>query len=293
MHNNSNHFESSHNKKFLFYSLLIERSTYLFLTTSIKEEKQRKEIFELHILKNNLSNLLVSDEKEKVINHEMKFNVAESSSSLNRIKATDELVEGKIVNHPKQRAQPLRSNLRTESMSSNIQGETIPMVYLSSFLDNRDKGGKKFININTDLSSSNYIDLENNLWIERRKIKHLTTAEPYQITNKYKSWTMRKRKKKIISDKILAIDERKIYSDQEEKFGSSHLLTNMFNRIEAANKFIEENEPIRSKQLAQLIRRNLQTEGMFSIIRGETIPIAYSSSFLDYRNKTKKGFYQI
>jgi hypothetical protein len=49
MHNNNNYFGSIHNKKFMFYSQLIERyrniisikePIYLFLTSSTLEEKQ-------------------------------------------------------------------------------------------------------------------------------------------------------------------------------------------------------------------------------------------------------------
>jgi hypothetical protein len=53
----------------------------------------------------------------------MKFNLPDPSSSLNQIKAANELVEGKTINHSKQGAQPLRSTIRTEGMSSNLQGQ--------------------------------------------------------------------------------------------------------------------------------------------------------------------------
>jgi hypothetical protein len=155
MHNNNNYFESIHNKKFLFYSQLIERyrsrisykePTYLFLTSTTFKEKQRKELFKLHILKIELSSLLVFNKKEKILHHKTKFNLSNSSSkTLNQIKVTNELIDGEISNHSKQRAQPLRSDVRTESMYINIQGEMIPMAYSSSFLDKWNKEKEQFI----------------------------------------------------------------------------------------------------------------------------------------------------
>jgi hypothetical protein len=114
MHNNNNYFESIHNKKFLFYSQLIERyrsilslkkPTYLFLTSSTFKEKQRKEIFKLHIFRSELSSLLVFNKKEKILNHKTKLNLSNpSSETLNQIKATNELIKEKIFNHSKQEA---------------------------------------------------------------------------------------------------------------------------------------------------------------------------------------------
>jgi hypothetical protein len=113
-------------------------------------------------LKSEISNLLVFDKKDKIINHKMKFNPSNSTSKvLNQINATDELVDRKIFKHSKQRAQPLRSDLRTESMSIIIMGEMIPMAYSSSFLDNWNKEKEQFIITNTHYSLSNNIDLEN------------------------------------------------------------------------------------------------------------------------------------
>jgi hypothetical protein len=121
MHNNNNYFESTYNKKFLFYSQLIKRyrsvlsfnePTYLFLTSSIL--KQQREIFKLHILKNRIQNLLVSDKKKENVNLEKKSNLSNSTSNfINQITATDELIEGNIFKHSKQKAQPLRSKSRT------------------------------------------------------------------------------------------------------------------------------------------------------------------------------------
>jgi hypothetical protein len=48
--------------------------------------------------------------------------------------ATDEIIVTEETNHSINIAQPLRSEIQTESMSSNLQGETIPMAY-SRFLD--------------------------------------------------------------------------------------------------------------------------------------------------------------
>jgi hypothetical protein len=42
--------------------------------------------------------------------------------------ATDRIIEAKD-NHSTTTAQPLRSTIQTESMSNNLQGETIPMAY--------------------------------------------------------------------------------------------------------------------------------------------------------------------
>jgi hypothetical protein len=65
-----------------------------------------------------------------------KLNLSNSFSKiLNQIKVTNELIDGKISNYSEQRAQPLGSDFRTESMSINIWGETISMAYSSSFLD--------------------------------------------------------------------------------------------------------------------------------------------------------------
>jgi hypothetical protein len=80
MYNDNNYFESIHNKKFLFYSQLIERyrniishkePTYLFLTSSTLKEKQRKKIFKLYILSSELSSNNIDLEnilKEKILN---------------------------------------------------------------------------------------------------------------------------------------------------------------------------------------------------------------------------------
>jgi hypothetical protein len=108
MHNNNNYFESSHNKKFLFYSQLIERyrsmlsinePTYLFFTSSIL--KSRKEIFKIHILKSSLQNFL----SEKRSNNNMKkHNLSNSTTNINQSEATDDLIEGKIVKRSNQEA---------------------------------------------------------------------------------------------------------------------------------------------------------------------------------------------
>jgi hypothetical protein len=47
---------------------------------------------------------------------------------MNQITATDDLIEGSKFKHSKQEAQPFRSELRIMSMSSNLRGETIPML---------------------------------------------------------------------------------------------------------------------------------------------------------------------
>jgi hypothetical protein len=176
MHNNNNYFESIHNKKFLFYSQLIERyrsilsinePTYLFLTSSIL--KTPKEIFKIHILKSNLQNILVSDKKGN-FNIKKKHDLSNSTTNINQITATDELIDGNDFKHSNQEAQPFRSELRTSSMSNNLQGETIPMAYSSSFLDIRNNNEHQVKISKADNSSSNYLDLENNLKFEEREI---------------------------------------------------------------------------------------------------------------------------
>jgi hypothetical protein len=111
-------------------------------------------------LKNRISNLLVFDKKDKYTNQEKKFNFLISSAKiLDQIEATNELIDGKIYTHSKQRAQPLRRNLRTEGMSRNIRGETIHLAYSISFLDNwNNKGKHSTIIIDIDNSSSNEIN---------------------------------------------------------------------------------------------------------------------------------------
>jgi hypothetical protein len=140
MHNN-NYFESIHNKKFLFYSQLIEiycrilstkEPTYLFLTSSTL--KTRKEIFKIHILKSNLQNPSLSDKKRKIKNKKM-HDLTDSTTNINQIKATDELIDGNNFERSNQKAQPFRSNFRTSGMSNNLQGETISMAYSSSIIN--------------------------------------------------------------------------------------------------------------------------------------------------------------
>jgi hypothetical protein len=224
MHSNNNYFESIHSKKFLFYSQLIERyrsiishkePTYLFLTSSTIKEKQRKEIFKLHILRSELPDLLVFDKKERFRNHETKFNISNSSSeTLNQIKATNESIEGKIFNHSKQEAQPLRSEFRSESMSINLRDEKIPMAYSGSFLDKWNREKEQHIITNAEDSSSNYIDLENIMKDEEEIINHRTAAEPYQILNKNKLSKTQKKRRKTPSS--LIIQEENAHFDQEK-----------------------------------------------------------------------------
>jgi hypothetical protein len=99
----------------------VKEPSYLFLTSSTLKGKQRKEIFKLYILKNSISNLLVFDKKDKYINQEKKFNFLNSSAKiLYQIEGTNELIKGKKFIRSEQIAQPLRSNLLTETMFSNI-----------------------------------------------------------------------------------------------------------------------------------------------------------------------------
>jgi hypothetical protein len=122
MHNNNNYFESIHNKKFLFYSQLIERyrnvlstnePTHLFLTSSIL--KTRTEVIKIHILKSSLHNILISDKNNKLI-FEKKDNLSNLTSTINQVEATDVLIEGNKFKHSKQEAQPFRSEFRTLSI---------------------------------------------------------------------------------------------------------------------------------------------------------------------------------
>jgi hypothetical protein len=71
-------------------------------------------------------------------------------------------------------------------------------------------------------------------------------------------------------------------------FNSSHSIVKTLNQIEATDEIIEGKELLRSKQLAQPIRSNLQTEGMSNNLRGETILMACSSFFLVNKNITEE-----
>jgi hypothetical protein len=186
MHTNNNYFESSHNKKFLFYSQLIERyrnilaineSTYLFLTSSIL--KSRKEIFKIHILKSRLQNFL--SEKKGNINKK-KHNLYNSTKIIDQSEATDDLIDGKKFKRSNQEAVEISSSiLMRPGMSSNIQGETIPMAYPVSFSRNqRNINEQRSKILNADNSSSNYLDLENNLKSEEIGVNQ-QSVKPIQI----------------------------------------------------------------------------------------------------------------
>jgi hypothetical protein len=61
-------------------------------------KKQRKEIFKLYILKNEIPNLLVTNGKDKYTTQEKKFNHTSSLAKiLNQVGATDELFDEKKV----------------------------------------------------------------------------------------------------------------------------------------------------------------------------------------------------
>jgi hypothetical protein len=171
-------------------------------------------------------------------------------------------------------------------MSINLRGETITMAYSSSFLDKWNKEKEQFTITNADNSSSNYIDLENILKDEKESISHQTAAEPYQVSNKNKLPRAQKKRKKTSNN--LTIQEENVHFNQERMFNSSNSTAESLNRIEAKDESIEGKEFLRSKQLAQPIRSNLQTESMSNNLRGETILMAYSSSFLDNKKITEE-----
>jgi hypothetical protein len=103
------------------------------------------------------------------INVKKENNFSNSISNIKKqIIATDELIKGKTFKHSDHEVQPLRSKLRTMSMSSNLRGETILMAYSSSLLDIRNNNKHQREMKNADNSSSNYIDLENDLKFEER-----------------------------------------------------------------------------------------------------------------------------
>jgi hypothetical protein len=114
------------------------------------------------------------------------FNSPYSTAEIfNWIEATNESIEGKEFLRPKQTAQPIKSNLQTEDMSINLRGETIPMAYSSSFLDNRNIIEEKFTsNLSANDSSSNIVNLGKVLQWKKEWIKQPTTAEPSGIVNK-------------------------------------------------------------------------------------------------------------
>jgi hypothetical protein len=129
--------------------------------------------------------------------HKKKHNLSNSTSSnINQITATDDLIEGSTFKHSKQGAQPFRSELRTMSMSSNLQGETIPMAYSSSFLDFRNNNEHQQKDSDADNSSSNYLDLEINLKFEVREIIQRTITKPIQMINENEAPIARRKKKK-------------------------------------------------------------------------------------------------
>jgi hypothetical protein len=111
------------------------------------------------------------------------FNSSHSSTEiLNRIEATDESIEGKEFLHSTQLAQPIRSNLQTESMSNNLRGETILMTYSSSFLDNKNIIEEKLTSDpNTNNPMSNDVSLRKILQWEKECIEQTTKAEPIRI----------------------------------------------------------------------------------------------------------------
>jgi hypothetical protein len=166
----------------------------------------------IHILRSSLQNLLIPDKrrkkkKNKLITEEGKFlNQIEEFKSPNydansyQIKATDEYIEGEISSRSKQLAQPSRSNFVFWSMTNNLQGETIPMVYSKYFLDARNIMNNSPI-INTNYSSSNNIDLGNNLRNKKEWFELQEEAEPIVI-NQIKKRMKKKRRCDIDSNPI-------------------------------------------------------------------------------------------
>jgi hypothetical protein len=72
---------------------------------------------------------LIIQEENTHFDQEKMFDSSHSTvKTLNRIEATDEIIEGKEFQLSKKLAQPIRSNLQTEGMSNNLRGETILMA---------------------------------------------------------------------------------------------------------------------------------------------------------------------
>jgi hypothetical protein len=179
---------------------------------------------------------------------------------MNQITAADELIEGNTFKHSKQEAQSLRRELRTMSMSSNLQGETIPMAYSKYFLDGRNITNNLTMNTNINNSSSNNINLGKNLQEKKEWFKSPTEAEPIVINQVKKQ---KVKKKHRCENKSYPIKTKKKYIQEEKPNHSS-------------NQYIlSEVVSFHSNQVAPPIEVSL-TEVMSNIIRGETILMAWA-----------------
>jgi hypothetical protein len=148
MHNSDRYFESVNNRKFQFYSQLIERyrnfiitprTNYLLLNSSnitYNEHLKRGETIKIinnSITFNNIFEPIIA--KKEKNNIEYKHVLFMKSENLLKVnETTDEIIGTIEKDHSIKIAQPLRSKIQTEGMSSNLRDETIPIAY-SRFLD--------------------------------------------------------------------------------------------------------------------------------------------------------------
>jgi hypothetical protein len=85
------------------------------------------------------------------------------------------------------------------------------MAYSSSFLDLRNNNNNQRTDLNADNSSSNYLDLENNLKFEEREIIHNALTRPIQRKKNDVQVAKRKKKKPIRS--ITEVEQENKYQD--------------------------------------------------------------------------------
>jgi hypothetical protein len=79
-------------------------------------------------------------------------------------------------------------------MSSNLQGETIPMAYSDYLLDERNITNNLTLNTNTNNSSSNNNNLGKNLQEKKEWFKPPTEAEPI-VVNRVKKQKVKKKRR--------------------------------------------------------------------------------------------------
>jgi recombinational DNA repair protein RecR len=235
-------------------------------TKPIQIIKQVEEVF-----KRRKKCLLVSDKKRK--KNKKEYDLYDSAANISRIAATDDLVEGNYHSSSNQ----LKAvgffgiDIGALSMSSNLQGETIPMAYSSSdipTIGNKNKERSKYAI--ADNSSSNFLDLENNLKLEETKVNR-TFSKPCQNTTQEEILSTKKVKKKYKCEFNKYPIRSKKKFNQEESIQS-------INQINASEVF-----DINSYNNAPPIEVS-STDVRSSIRRGETILMVWRCFFSLFRN---------
>jgi hypothetical protein len=124
MHNNNRYYDSAHNRKFKFYSKLIERygihlteqkTIYLYLTSSHmkrnKQFRQKNLLLKEYVFNSNvtLENLLSEKDTNNKFYINKQMNSIDSNNQLNQIEATD--VIARNITNSNNYTEPNRSYL--------------------------------------------------------------------------------------------------------------------------------------------------------------------------------------